>query len=198
MKFYTSVLPYKGKLLVRGVNHDGSHKKFRVNYKPSLFVPSQKETGYKTLDDRDVGKFLRVFTDLEINEIDNIKNNNINELKILLANKATSMLHGEKAARNAEQAAKEAFSGNSLGANLPSVKIELKNINNQLNIVDLIILSKLENSKSEIRRLFKGKAIKINDALISDEKLIIKKELFTKNYLKLSIGKKRHIKIELV
>ena len=56
MKFYTSVLPYKGKLLVRGVNHDGSRKKFKVNYKPSLFVPSQKETGYKTLDGRDVGK----------------------------------------------------------------------------------------------------------------------------------------------
>ena len=56
MKFYTSVLPYKGKLLVRGVNHDGSHKKFKVNYKPSLFVPAQKDTGYKTLDGRDVGK----------------------------------------------------------------------------------------------------------------------------------------------
>ena len=56
MKFYTSVLPYKGKLLVRGINHDGSRKKFKVNYKPSLFVPSQKETGYKTLDGRDVGK----------------------------------------------------------------------------------------------------------------------------------------------
>ena len=153
---------------------------------------------WRNTDDRDVGKFLRVFTDLEINEINKIQNDNINELKILLANKATSMLHGEKAAQNAEQAAKEAFSGNSLGANLPSVKIESKNINNQLNIVDLIILSKLENSKSEIRRLFKGKAIKINDILISDEKLIIKKELFTKNYLKLSIGKKRHIKIELV
>jgi len=56
VKFYTSVLPYKGKLLVRGINHDGSRKKFKVNYKPSLFVPSQKETGYKTLDGRDVGK----------------------------------------------------------------------------------------------------------------------------------------------
>ena len=56
MKFYTSVLPYKGRLLVRGVNHDGSHKKFKVNYKPSLFVPVQKETGYKTLDGRNVEK----------------------------------------------------------------------------------------------------------------------------------------------
>ena len=63
--------------------------------------------------------------------------------------------------------------------------------------MDLIILSKLESSKSEIRRLFKGDAIKINDELIKDEKFIIKDELFNKNYLKLSIGKKRHIKIEI-
>ena len=56
MKFYTSVLPYRGRLLVRGVNHDGSHKKYRINYKPSLFVPSNKESKYKTLDGRNVGK----------------------------------------------------------------------------------------------------------------------------------------------
>ena len=56
MKFYTSVLPYRGRLLVRGVNHDGSHKKYRVNYRPSLFVPSNKESKYKTLDGRNVGK----------------------------------------------------------------------------------------------------------------------------------------------
>ena len=66
-----------------------------------------------------------------------------------------------------------------------------------INFSSDIILSKLENSKSEIRRLLKGNAIKINDKLINDEKLIIKKELFGENYLKLSIGKKRHIKIEL-
>ena len=56
MKFYTSVLPYRGRLLVRGVNHDGSHHKYRINYKPSLFVPSGKETKHKTLDGRNVGK----------------------------------------------------------------------------------------------------------------------------------------------
>ena len=153
---------------------------------------------WRNTDDKDVIKFLKVFTDLEINEIDNLKNDNINELKILLANKATSMLHGEKAALDSEQAAKEAFSGNSLGSNLPSVKIKSKDLDNQMNIVDLIILSKLESSKSEIRRLFKGNAIKINDKLINNEKLIIKNSLFNQNYLKLSIGKKRHIKIELV
>ena len=108
------------------------------------------------------------------------------------------MLHGQKAAQNSEQAAKEAFSGNSLGANLPSVKIKLKDIDKQMSIIDLIILSKFENSKSEIRRLLKGNAIKINDKLIKDDKMIIKKDLFDKKYLKLSIGKKRHIKIELI
>ena len=52
MKFYTSVIPHKGKLLVRGVNEDGKHKKYKINYQPSLFVPVQKETKYKTLDGR--------------------------------------------------------------------------------------------------------------------------------------------------
>ena len=66
-----------------------------------------------------------------------------------------------------------------------------------MNIVELVILTKLETSKSEIRRLISGKAIKINDNLITDEKLIIKNNLFNNNYLKLSIGKKRHIKVEL-
>ena len=107
------------------------------------------------------------------------------------------MLHGKDAAKNSEQAAKEAFSGNSLGANLPSIKINSKNIDNKLDIIDLVILSKLEKSKSEIRRLIKGNAVKINDEIISDEKLIITNEFFNENYLKLSIGKKRHLKIEL-
>jgi tyrosyl-tRNA synthetase len=107
------------------------------------------------------------------------------------------MLHGKDAAKNSEQAAKEAFSGNSLGSNLPSIKINSKNINNKLDIIDLVILSKLEKSKSEIRRLIKGNAVKINDEIISDEKLIITNEFFNENYLKLSIGKKRHLKIEL-
>jgi len=115
----------------------------------------------------------------------------------LLANEATTMLHGEKAAKDSEEAAKEAFSGNLLGSNLPSVRINKADIENKINIIDLVILSKLESSKSEIRRLIKGNAIKINDQIISDEKLIIKYDLFNKDYIKLSVGKKRHLKIEI-
>ena len=107
------------------------------------------------------------------------------------------MLHGKKAAQNSEKAAKEAFSGNLLGSNLPSIQIKTKDIEKQINIIDLVILTKFENSKSEIRRLIKGNAIKINDNTITDEKLIITKKLFNEDYLKLSIGKKRHIKIKI-
>ena len=163
----------------------------------NLLSPYDYWQFWRNTDDRDVIKFLKYFTDLEINEIEEIKNQNINNLKIILANKATTMLHGDKAAKNSEKAAQEIFSGGSLGSSLPSIKIGSEEIKKKINIIDLIILSKIEKSKSEIRRLIKGNAIKINDKIISDEKLIIQRNLFNHDYLKLSIGKKRHIKIEL-
>ena len=152
---------------------------------------------WRNIDDRDVLNFLKFFTDLDIDKIENKKDIDINELKIILANEATTMLHGRKAAENSQQAANEAFSGNALGSNLPSFKIQNKYLDQKINIIDLIILSKLEKSKSEIRRLIKGDAIKINDITIYDEKFIIKNQLFNDKYLKLSIGKKRHLKIEI-
>ena len=152
---------------------------------------------WRNIDDRDVIKFLKMFTDLDNKEIERMKNNNINELKTKLANEATSMLHGKKAAKNSEQAAKEAFSGNLLGSKLPSIKINFRDIEKKITIVDLVILSNLEKSKSEIRRLIYGNAIRLNDKIISDDKLVISDELFSNNYLKLSVGKKRHIKVVL-
>jgi tyrosyl-tRNA synthetase len=153
---------------------------------------------WRNTDDRDVVKFLKIFTNLENDKINKLQTSDINKLKILLANEATTMLHGEKAAQNSEQAAKEAFSGNSLGSNLPSVKIKTQDLNKDMSIIDLVILTKLENSKSEIRRLIKGNAIKLNNQIVLDESLIIQEKLFEKDYLKLSIGKKRHMKIKKV
>ena len=77
---------------------------------------------WRNTDDKDVIRFLKYFTDLEISEINDLSNNEINELKILLANKATSMLHGKEAAQNSEQAAQEAFY-NKNWFNLPTLKI---------------------------------------------------------------------------
>ena len=108
------------------------------------------------------------------------------------------MLHGKIEAQNSEKIAEETFSENSSGLNLPSVQIEKSLLKKNLNIIDLIIISKFESSKSEIRRLIKGKAIKINNEVVKDEMLFIDNDFFNNNYLKLSIGKKRHIKIELI
>ena len=152
---------------------------------------------WRNIDDRDVLKFLKIFTDLKIDEIKKIENDDINKLKILLANKATEMLHGEQEAKKSEQTAKKTFEDNSMGDNLPSVSISENELKKKINIIDLIILSKLENSKSEIRRLIKGNGIRINNQIINDERLIINKDLFQKNLIKLSLGKKRHIKVKI-
>ena len=153
---------------------------------------------WRNTDDRDVFKFLKFFTDLDMNEINNLQNNNVNELKIILANKVTEMLHGKKEAIKSEKIAKETFSFNSSGSNLPSLKIKKSILQKNFTIIDLIVLSKFENSKSEIRRLIKGNAIKINNETVVSDKFIIEKKLFNENFIKLSVGKKRHLKIELV
>ena len=153
---------------------------------------------WRNIDDRDVLKFLKIFTDINVDEIENIKNDNINELKILLANKATSMLHGEDEARKCQETAKQTFSENSLGDNLPTTQINKKMLDDNISILDLVILSKLESSKSEIRRLIKGNGIKINGQAISDEKFLITEDLFKDSLIKLSLGKKKHIKVELI
>jgi len=152
---------------------------------------------WRNIDDRDVLKFLKIFTNISIEEIEKIKNKDINELKILLANETTTMLHGKDEAKISKETAQQTFAENTLGDNLPSISIEEKMLDNQVNIVDLIVMSKLETSKSEIRRLIKGNGIKINSQTISDEKLVITKSLFKEKLIKLSLGKKKHIKVEL-
>tara|TARA_B100000575_G_scaffold45404_1_gene32608 strand:+ start:476 stop:901 length:426 start_codon:yes stop_codon:yes gene_type:complete len=140
---------------------------------------------------------MKFFTDLNIDEIDKINERDINEQKIVLANQTTSMLHGKEEAKKSEETAKKTFSENSMGSALPFVSIKKDQLNDKLTIVDLIILSKLEKSRSEIRRLIKGSGVKINNQVVNDEKLLISEQLFQDNTIKLSLGKKRHIKVEI-
>ena len=153
---------------------------------------------WRNTDDRDVKKFLKFFTDIESKEIENLDDQNINQLKILLANKTTEMLHGKNEALKAEKIAKETFSDNSSGSSLPSIGLSKTKLNKNISIIDLVILAKFEKSKSEVRRLIKGKAVKINNQIVEDEKFQITDKIFNDNYLKLSIGKKRHIRIQLI
>ena len=153
---------------------------------------------WRNTDDRDVIKFIKMFTDIDIKEIDQIKNNDINSLKIILANEATKMLHGSEAAKRAEESAKRIFQKGLIGDDLKIVRIKKNIIEKGMNIVDLVVESKLLNSKSEVRRTIKNKGIKIDNMPVNDEKLIVSITYFkNKDYLKLSHGKKNHLIIKL-
>ena len=153
---------------------------------------------WRNTDDKDVLKFLRIFTNIELQEIEKIKNKNINELKILLANLCTKMLHGDKQSKLSEETAKKTFEEKSTGSGLPIIKINQNQIDQKIDIINLIVLSKLETSKSEIRRIINNNGVKINNAIVNDNKFLIKNNLFNnEKTLKLSLGKKRHVKVEL-
>ena len=152
---------------------------------------------WRNTDDRDVVKFLKMFTDKDVSEIESIKDKNINDLKTLLANETTTLLHGEAAAVKASETAKKTFAGGS-GDELPVIKIKKDQINNGLNIIDLSIKTNLFSSKSEIRRTIKNSGLKINNSTVTDENLVINVSDFEDDVLKLSHGKKNHVLIKII
>ena len=144
---------------------------------------------WRNTSDEDAKKFLKYFTEIKEDdlskEIDNEKD--INKLKILLANEATKIIHGEKAARESEKTAKETFDGTGVGKNLPEITLAKSELEKGINILDLLSSKHITTSKSEGRRAIQGNGIKINDELVSDEKKIIDYKLYKdKNYIKVS------------
>ncbi len=156
---------------------------------------------WRNTDDKDVINFLKLFTDIDLEKIENLKNNNqdINKFKILLANEATAMLHGSKAAKDSELTAQKTFGDKSIGKNLPAVKIKKSVIASGINILDLVLQTKLANSKSEIRRMIKNNGLKINNEVETDETKIIDKSNFDENnIMKVSHGKKQHVIVKII
>ena len=155
---------------------------------------------WRNIDDKDVINFLKLFTDLNLDKISQLEKNNqdINKLKILLANESTTMLHGSKAAKESETTAKKTFKDKSIGKNLPVVKVKKNSIANGINILDIVLLTTLANSKSEIRRMIKNNGLKINNEVITDEKKIIDQSYFDQdNNMKVSHGKKQHVIVKI-
>ena len=154
---------------------------------------------WRNTDDRDVKRFIKFFTEIEVDETENLfkKEKNINNLKILLANEATKILHGEESAKKAAQTAKDTFEEGSLASGLPEINIKKDEINKGVNILDLIANNKILSSKSEARRVIANKGLKLNDKVIDDEKKILQLKDFEKSTLKLSYGKKKHYLIKI-
>ncbi len=172
----------------------GKTEKGAIWLNKDLLSPYEYWQFWRNTDDRDVLKFLKMFTDLTLEEIKQVKDKNINELKILLANKTTEMLHGKKEAEKSDKVAKNIFKENSSGESLPGIKVDNDILSK--NIVEVISHVNKDVSKSEIRRLIKSNAVKIDNQSIKDEKYIINQSLFSeRGFIKLSIGKKKHFKI---
>ena len=154
---------------------------------------------WRNTDDRDVKRFINFFTEIEIDETENLfeKEKNINNLKVLLANEATKILHGEKSAKKAAQTAKDTFEGGALATGLPEIIIKKEEAKNGISILDLVAKNKILSSKNEARRIIANKGLKLNDKVVNDEKKTIQLKDFDKNTLKLSYGKKKHYIIKI-
>ena len=164
-----------------------------------LLSPYEYWQFWRNTNDEDVKRFLKYFTEIEIKDLEEtIKDEkNINNLKILLANEATKILHGEKNSKEAEKTAKETFEGSGIGKNLPEILLEKKQITNGMQILDLLVNDKIFKSKGEARRAINEKGIKINDQVVDDEKKIISSSDFNDDILKISHGKKRHFLVKI-
>ena len=173
----------------------GKSEKGAIWLDAELLSPYEYWQFWRNTSDEDVVKFLKYFTEIDIlnlNEIVN-KEKNINNLKILLANETTKILHGEKEAKSASQTAADTFTGIGISKNLPEILISKSELIKGTSLISIISSNLILSSKSEARRAIKNNGIKINDILISDEnKIILKSDFKQKNYLKISYGKKKH------
>ena len=177
----------------------GKTEKGAVWLNRELFSPYDYWQFWRNTDDRDVKRFLNFFTDIstsKINELCN-KEQNINKLKIILANETTKILHGEMASKKAEKIAKDTFEGKGFSLDLPEISLSEKEIKQGISLLDFLSENKIMSSKSEARRAIFNSGLKINDNLIKDEKKIIIISDFKNKIMKISYGKKRHYLVKI-
>jgi tyrosyl-tRNA synthetase len=150
---------------------------------------------WRNTEDEDVGRFLRLFTDLplpEIGRLERMQGAEINEAKKILATEATALAHGRATADAAAETARLAFEEGEAAATLPSVDIPAGDLAAGIPAFRLFTLAGLAASNGEARRLIRGGGARVNDAAISDEAAVITAELLRDGAIKLSAGRKHH------
>lgn len=151
---------------------------------------------WRNTADADVGRFLRLFTELpmdEIRRLEALQGAELNEAKKILANEATALLHGTDAARAAEETARRTFEEGAAGGDLPTVEVSRDALDAGLAVVDLFVASGLCASKGEARRLIRQDGARLNDGKLKDEAAVVTSaDLNGDGVIKLSAGRKRH------
>src|SRR5438552_7147781 len=152
---------------------------------------------WRNVEDADVVKFLKLFTILPLDEIARLaalQGGEINEAKKVLATEATALLHGRDAANSASETARQTFEEGSIAESLPTVEIPRGELEAGVGVLAMFVRAGLVASNGEARRQIKGGGLRVNDVVVTDEKMILTiADLTPEGVIKLSMGKKKHV-----
>jgi tyrosyl-tRNA synthetase len=154
---------------------------------------------WRNTTDADTGRFLKLYTELPIEECDRLgalEGSEINSAKIILANEVTCLLHGPEAAQTAEATARDVFEKGGVGDDLPTLTLAASDLADGISIVQLLVKSGLAGSGKEAKRLIAEDGAKINDAPLNDASLVLRTDDLVEP-IKLSKGKKKHALVQL-
>ena len=169
---------------------------------PEMRGPYDYWQFWRNTEDADVGRFLRIFTDLpedQIAKLEALRGVELNEAKKILATEATAICHGRAAANEAAETSRKAFEEGTLATGLPTFEIARDKLAAGLPVTTLAQLSGLTQSTSEARRQIEGGGLKLNDVAVTDVKASVSlNEVGDGGVIKLSIGRKKHILVKPV
>jgi len=151
---------------------------------------------WRNTEDADVGRFLKLFTFMPMGEIAKLAalgGAEINEAKKILANEATALMHGRKAAQAAAETARATFEEGAQAAGLPSIDVPAAEFDAGLGALSAFVRAGLVASTGEARRQVKGGGLRVNDEVLSDERLVLTRAMMREGAVKLSLGKKKHV-----
>lgn len=169
---------------------------------PDMLSPYDYWQYWRNTEDADVERFLKLFTELPLEEIDRLaklQGAELNEAKKILATEATALVHGRDAADRAAETARATFEQGLIAASLPTVDVKRAELTKGLGVLNASLLAGFVRSTGEARRQIKGGGLKVNDEAVSDERrLLTLSDLTGDGVIKLSLGKKRHVLIRPV
>ena len=154
---------------------------------------------WRNTTDADTGRFLKLYTELPIDECNRLgalAGAEINSAKIILANAVTTLLHGAAAAEAAEATSRAVFEKGGIGDDLPTLTLSAEDVGDGISIVQLLVKSELANTGKEAKRLIAEDGVKLNDAPLTDAGLVLQLADFTES-IKLSKGKKKHTLVQV-
>ena len=152
---------------------------------------------WRNAEDADTAKFLKLYTELPMDEIARLAalgGAEINEAKKVLANEATTLLHGRAAAEAAAETARKTFEQGTLAEGLPTIAVPRSELDEGIGVLTAFVLAGLVSSNGEARRQIKGGGLRVNEVAVTDEKAVLSaKDVTSEGVIKLSLGKKKHV-----